>query len=189
MSSSDFFVNTDRYMDLKIFVSSNNLTLKNLYLDAADTHNNKIFKNPFPDAGFDLFTPESYSFYYKIGKMVSFNIKCSAQTVCENGKIFNTGFYLYPRSSTGSKTKLRLANSVGIIDSGYRGELMGFFDCKNQNSGITQYDCDYYVSQYDKLVQICAPSLMPIYVTIVETENELGMKTARGDGGFGSTGS
>jgi dUTPase len=66
---------------------------------------------------------------------------------------------------------------------------MGFFDCKNQNSGIAQYDCDYYVSQYDKLVQICAPSLMPIYVTIVETENELGMKTARGDGGFGSTGS
>ena len=34
----------------------------------------------------------------------------------------NIGYYLYPRSSI-SKTPLILANSVGIIDSGYRGNI------------------------------------------------------------------
>ena len=34
-----------------------------------------------------------------------------------------TAFYLYPRSSTGAKTPIRLSNSVGIIDAGYRGPL------------------------------------------------------------------
>jgi dUTPase len=47
--------------------------------------------------------------------------------VCDSGKSFSTGYYMYPRSSL-SKTKLRLANSVGIIDSGYCGFLIGMFD-------------------------------------------------------------
>ena len=34
---------------------------------------------------------------------------------------------MYPRSSI-YKTPLRLANNTGIIDSGYRGNLMGAFD-------------------------------------------------------------
>ena len=41
------------------------------------------------------------------------------------------GFYLYMRSSTASKTPLRLANNVGIIDSGYRGNIKALFDIKS----------------------------------------------------------
>jgi hypothetical protein len=37
------------------------------------------------------------------------------------------GFYLYPRSSI-SKTRMRLANSLGIIDAGYRGDLIAAVD-------------------------------------------------------------
>jgi len=39
----------------------------------------------------------------------------------------------------------------------------------------------------DKLVQICAPGLVPIIVEIVNKENELGAPTLRAEGGFGST--
>ena len=104
-------------------------------------------------------------------------------------KVYNTGFYMYPRSSL-SKTQLRLANSVGIIDSGYRGHIMGMFDVVNvcENEENEDRDADYFVEKFDRLVQICAPSLVPIFVEIVETLEELGEKTERGEGGFGSTG-
>ena len=49
----------------------------------------------------------------------------------DTNKSFSTGFYLHPRSSI-SKTKLRLANSTGIIDAGYRGHIMAMFDINDQ---------------------------------------------------------
>ena len=85
---------------------------------------------------------------------------------------------MHPRSSL-SKTDLRLANSTGIIDAGYRGPLIGMFDCLKDG---------YQVSKFTRLLQICAPSLMPIYVRVVDTIDELGPETSRGEGGFGSTG-
>jgi dUTP pyrophosphatase len=95
---------------------------------------------------------------------------------------------MYPRSSL-SKTKLRLANSVGIIDSGYRGNLIGMFDVVNvENSYSDEKNADYFAKSYDRLVQICGPGLIPILVEIVEDEQELGNETERGSGGFGSTG-
>ena len=42
------------------------------------------------------------------------------------------GYYLYPRSSI-VKTGLRLANSVGIIDAGYRGEIIAVVDNIDKN--------------------------------------------------------
>jgi dUTP pyrophosphatase len=74
---------------------------------------------------------------------------------------------------------LRLANSTGIIDSGYRGNIIGAFD-NFQNLHV--------VNQFDRIVQICAPGLIPIFVELVEREEDLGRETARGGGGFGSTG-
>jgi dUTP pyrophosphatase len=87
---------------------------------------------------------------------------------------------LYPRSSI-SKTNLRLANSVGIIDAGYRGHIMAVFDINNNNN-------IYVGKAYERYVQICAPGLIPITVEIVNSIEELGEKTERGEGGFGSTG-
>lgn len=92
-------------------------------------------------------------------------------------------FYLYARSSIG-KTPLRLANNVGIIDSGYRGEIGAYVD--NIHSS-PDFNSKYTIAAYTRLFQICDPNLEPIKVEIVEKESDLG-KTVRGSGGFGSTG-
>jgi dUTP pyrophosphatase len=165
-----------RFLRLKMFVGDE--VLKSFYYDAAQRHNTKMWTNPFPDAGFDLFTPETVVAYGLTSQQINFGVKCSAEMVINNNTQ-PSGFYMYPRSSTGSKTPLRLANSVGIIDSGYRGNLMSFFD--------NIHTMDYKITKMDKLVQICAPSLLPIIVEIVHKEEELGLPTSRGEGGFGST--
>ena len=95
-------------------------------------------------------------------------------------KTYPVGYNLYPRSSTGSKTPLRLSNSVGVIDSGYRGNIIAMFDNYSNK--------DYHVEKYQRVVQLCPPDLsFPIYAELVFTKDELGV-TDRGTGGFGSTG-
>lgn len=83
---------------------------------------------------------------------------------------------ILPRSSIGAKTPLRLSNSVGIIDSDYRGEIGILYD------NIS--DSDYTIHTGDRIAQML---VMPVHqfnpvrvTTLPETE--------RGDGGFGSTG-
>jgi dUTP pyrophosphatase len=152
--------------------------LKSYYYDASQKHNTKMWTNPFPDAGFDLFTPATLVASALTTQKIDYGVKCSAMIVINNLEQ-PSGFYIYPRSSTGSKTPLRLANSVGIIDSGYRGNLISVFD--------NIRTMDYKITKLDKLVQICAPGLLPIIVEIVQKEEDLGVPTARGEGGFGST--
>jgi dUTPase len=103
-----------------------------------------------------------------------------------------TGFYLYPRSSI-CKTRMRLANSVGIIDAGYRGDLIAAIDTiglfgSNDIWNIWKETLSP-IKKYDRYFQICSPDLSAFIVHIVETEAELGVPTTRGSGGFGSTGS
>jgi dUTPase len=172
-----------RYMHLRIFVDSfDNPNLYQKYYEAMYNHNSKMNQNPLHiDAGFDLFAPSDARFHYDIANKLDYKIKCSAQIVEGNEhsyKCYNTGYYLHPRSSI-SKTPLRLANSTGIVDSGYRGNIIGMLDCTIPNYGV---------EQYDRLVQICAPGLMPINVEVVDKEELLGAPTQRGTGGIGSTG-
>ena len=172
----------ERYMSVQIKLSPdvpNYNELKEKYIQNAITHNNNLFNNKFPDAGFNLLVPEQYECYpYSVNK-IDFGVICDARII---SKTHNqpTGFYMYPRSSTGSKTLLRLSNSVGIIDSGYRGNLIGCFDVVEFHQGNTQK-----LDPFQSIVQICAPSLIPIHVEIVD---ELYENTERGNGGFGSTG-
>jgi dUTPase len=44
------------------------------------------------------------------------------------------------------------------------------------------------INKFDRYIQICAPSLVPILVEIVDNIEDLGEETERGVGGFGSTG-
>lgn len=163
-------------MYLNIFVDSEDSELKNIYVNAAKTHNQKNgSSNPYPDAGFDLYTPFLFNIVTDSIK-IDHLIKCSAIMETQQST-FPTGYYIYPRSSL-SKTPLRLANCVGIIDSGYRGNLMCAFDVKS----------DITVEKFTRLTQICAPNLCPIVVTVVDKLEDLGDKTVRGEGGFGSTG-
>jgi dUTP pyrophosphatase len=184
----------DKVMHLKLFVDSDDESLKNLYTNAAINHNNKLVTQSNQiDAGFDLFTPNDLSFYgirnnnkNPINKL-DLNICCSAQIINDTNKIYNTGYYLYPRSSI-SKSKIRLSNATGIIDSGYRGHLMGFFDVINVHLNQSQDVPDFNLFKNDRYLQICAPGLLPIIVEIVNSKDELGSQTIRGEGGFGSTG-
>ena len=184
----------DRIMVLNLFVDSKSESLKTCYLSAAQKHNNSLIEEPhFFNSGFDLFLPEAHQFSKSSGvNKVSFGVKCSAEICCigvsnsesvdksysTNFKSFYTGYYMYPRSSL-SKTPLRLANSTGIIDAGYRGPLIGMFDCLAEN---------YEAELHTRLLQICAPNLIPIFVNVINTVQELGPETSRGEGGFGSTG-
>ena len=83
---------------------------------------------------------------------------------------------LFPRSSV-SKTCLSLANSVGVVDSGYRGEIM----LKYRRTG----EANPFYSCGDRVGQIM---IMP-YPQVEFIEAEELSNTERGEGGFGSTGS
>jgi dUTP pyrophosphatase len=175
-------------MHLKIFIDSNDQSLKTKYIDYIYQREAKMIKDPeHIDAGFDIFVPHDVELNNRLVNKIDFMISCSAQIVKRVDKEYNciethnTGYYMYPRSSI-SKTHLRLANNVGIIDAGYRGHLMGMFD-------VLYHDHDLLtVNKFDRLLQICAPELIPIYVELVDSKDKLGGKTIRGDGGFGSTG-
>ena len=120
---------------------------------------------------------------------LNYLIKCSAQIYNKDHTFsHNTGYYLYPRSSI-YKTDLRAANSVGIIDAGYRGNIMSVFDVINRHRDRERHDSAVrVVTQNERYAQICAPSLIPIVVEVVDSVDDLSKPTARGMGGFGSTG-
>jgi dUTPase len=179
----------DKVMQLKIFVSNNDDELKQRYQNAAALHNANLLNNHFIDAGFDLFVPFSHDLNNNdmnnnnnnMMLKVNHQVQCCAQMYTDTNKVFYTGYYMDPRSSI-SKTSYRLANSRGIIDSGYRGNLIGMLDIISQPQPRTE------IQKFDRLLQICAPGLEPIYVEIVDSLSQLGEETARGTGGIGSSG-
>jgi dUTP pyrophosphatase len=83
---------------------------------------------------------------------------------------------VFPRSSV-RKYELALSNSVGVIDSGYRGELQATFKKTNGLDSLA-----YKVG--DRIAQIMIIPHPPIEFKEVNDLSD----TERGDGGFGSTG-
>jgi dUTP pyrophosphatase len=84
---------------------------------------------------------------------------------------------LFPRSSN-SKTDLYLTNHVGVIDSGYRGEIM--FKYRGVRGLI---DAKIYAKN-ERVGQLI---ILP-YPQIELIESDTLSETERGSGGFGSTG-
>ena len=168
------------YAKLYISINDNDQNLHQMYTKSIENHNNAVLNNPYPNAGFDIFFPEECVFDSSNSKFVSMGIKCE-MSIFDNstGNWKPTGYYSYPRSSI-SKTSLMLANGTGIIDSGYRGPIIGAF------RNISNQQERYVVEQNARLLQLCAPDLRPI---VVELVNESFFETTeRGEGGFGSTG-
>ena len=128
------------------------------------------------DSGIDLVTPELYIIHKK-NQQKTIDLGISAEML--NQDEYHVSYYLYPRSSF-SNTPLALCNSVGIIDAGYRGNLMA--RVRNTSS-----ERDYDAIQGSRLFQICAPDLKPIRVKVIGRDEELS-NTTRNTGGFGSTG-
>ena len=142
------------------------LLIKPLNDSAKEYYNNhKHFHKG--DAGLDLYVLEDQIF--KAGETAKIKLGISCESTDEKG------YFLFPRSSI-SKTPLRLANSIGLIDGGYRGEIMAVCD------NIKDYD--FSISKGDRLFQLVSADLSTIEFEIV---GELSDST-RGSGGFGSTG-
>ena len=150
----------------KVKICSNGIITKPLYEEQLKKGNSK------KDSGIDLFCPRTVEIPAGEIKLIDMEVKCA---VYKNGE--SCPYYMYSRSSTPIKYGLILGNSVGIIDCGYRGNLMAsFYNTKKETVTI---------SQGTRLVQICMPNLS--YDFNVELVNSLD-KTERGEDGFGSTG-
>lgn len=182
---------------LKLSVNADMGDLLEIYTAQIAKHNASLETDMFPNSGFDLFVPTETVFDKDFAtKFVDLKIKTEmiycdknmqvtietspGEEVTINGASYMTGYYVYARSSI-SKTPLMLANHVGIIDSGYRGNLIAAVRKLPTEDGKA-----YVVEKHTRLFQICHPSLCPVFVVLVP-ESELNT-SERGDGGFGSTG-
>ncbi|MEE8335051.1 MAG: dUTP diphosphatase [Candidatus Neomarinimicrobiota bacterium] len=119
------------------------------------------------DAGLDLFIAREQVILAGESALIHLKIACES--------LDGQPFLLLPRSSI-SKTPLRLSNSIGLIDGGYRGEIIAAVD------NIKTYD--YTVNKGQRLFQLVGMDGSPVHYEIVDTLSE----TSRGRGGFGSTG-
>ena len=185
------------HYQLVVCVPKADAELRALYEDSAGTHNEPVARylmgetNTACDAGFDLYVPDTTVVRQgsgaKTASLLDHTVKCCMRFYDE-GPAGRTGrpvgYYLYPRSSMGAKTPFRLANSVGIIDSGYRGPIKAALDLA---PGFDRISSE--APRHSRLVQLCPPDLTyPMAVKITIAEADLGGPTERGSGGFGSTG-
>ena len=158
------------------------------------------------DSGVDLFCPEDVEVKCGETKLVDLGVQCEMLDAVGGAQ----SFYLHPRSSLGTKTPLIMANSAGVIDAGYRGNLMACVKyvpttedlmrvahmplqavqsvIKTQQEQGGDVDAlelpTFTIKAGTRLFQICAPSLDPVVVHVVDQLSE----SDRGAGGFGSTG-
>ena len=119
------------------------------------------------DAGLDLFIIDTLTIEPGTTALIKSHI------ACENTD--GMPYLLMPRSSI-SKTPLRQCNSIGLIDAGYRGEIISAVD--------NIKDFPYTVEPGQRLFQLVSMNGGPISFEIV---SELS-GTDRGEDGFGSTG-
>lgn len=119
------------------------------------------------DAGLDLYTIEALRVEPGETKLIEFGISCQP--------VGGKAYFLIPRSSM-SKTPLRMANSIGLIDGGYRGQIMAAVDNIKDEAFVAEAGT--------RLFQLIFPDCSPISYELVEELSE----TTRGSGGFGSTG-
>jgi dUTP pyrophosphatase len=125
------------------------------------------------NAGYDLYVPAEVTFAPGQKILVTMGVK-AVMSFADSTETFH--YWMLPRSSI-SKTGLMLCNSVGVIDRSYRGELMAYL-WNTTDKPVT-------VKRGDRLVQIVAPDMGWISQTkVVDSLDE----TARGAGGFGSSG-
>ena len=170
---------------VKLCLTPNQLSVNNPDNEIVELYNSKIsklantrFSNKHPDSGFDLFVPDTVTIEARKIKLIDMKVSCAVSKVTGYGGMDcePSPYYMYARSSV-SKRGIMLANSVGIIDSGYRGTLMAAF--------FNTTDNPVTIGKGERIVQVCMPGLD--YNFTVEIANSL-EETERGAGGIGSTG-
>lgn len=154
---------------MTLYISVENPELREMIRKQTENHR-------WTDSGFDI-------------PLLSHNIDLSQKVVC-----FSLGVkvaamigdttapcLLLPRSSI-YKTPFRLCNSIGLIDSGYRGEVKAMTDNMNPEDDTT-----VRLENGSRLFQVCQHNFLP-WTKIVITDDLPTAPDSRGSGGFGSTG-
>ena len=153
----------------------NTYNLKMKLIDSSMSEYYKERKNHGTDSGYDLYCTEDVTIPSNSVGTLDFKLACSPEFKTLTNSKLVAGYYLYPRSSI-SKTPLIMANSVGIIDHSYRGNIMAkVYNTSNK---------EFTVKKGERLFQLCMPTLEPFTVEFVDELDT----TERGTGGFGSTG-
>jgi len=135
------------------------------------THNQTDTEN----SGFDIYVA-SESFVPRQALPTCLGAGIHAEMIEDDGS--SGGYWLVARSSI-CDVPLRLYNAPGVIDPGYRGQIrMMVTPTLLEGRGVQ-------IPQGARYFQLVHPSLKPFQVRIV---SELS-PSARGVGGFGSTGS
>ena len=135
----------------------------------------QIYRHRYTDSGFDIPLMET-TILLEDQHTFEFDIRIAATDMNENP----LPCILLPRSSI-SSTPFRLANSIGLIDAGYRGQLKAKTDVLHEGT--------YTISQGTRLFQLCQHSCLPWNkIVLVHSIDELPQAPDnRGSGGFGST--
>ena len=166
---------------LKLWVDPAIPGLREWYQEQVPLHNQQVMFCAQANSGFDVCIAHSMVLPPGMGTthMAKLGIKAEMSTV-DNVRRTNesSAYWLLPRSSL-SKTPLMQSNHIGLIDMGYRGEIMAPL----RNLSETAYTIEPQI----RLFQLCHPHAYPIMVTLVDTEEDLS-SSERGEGGFGSTG-
>ena len=127
------------------------------------------------DSGFDLFCVEGITIPpASQSNLINFQVKCKMVSDPGTSRERSSSYMLVPRSSI-SRTPLRMSNSVGIIDAGYRGFIMAKVD------NLSPHPFD--IKKGDRFFQLVRGDLEPFGMVIVDCLDD----TTRGTGGFGST--
>ena len=156
---------------MRLLIKPLNDAVKAMYHDDA-TEEANLNREIRGDAGLDLYCPEDITIEPGKTKFIDFQIQCEGLSDNDGRNICYT---LECRSSI-SKTPLRMANSRGIIDSGYRGNIIASVDHRGSET--------YNIQKGQRLFQIIGRYLEPIELYLVENLSD----TERGNSGFGSTG-
>lgn len=153
----------------------------------------KNVENKNENSGFDLLIPDDYWNHMSVNSNHNHGFKVDSMNNVVNTKKMTIdhkvavmvldkhnqrrGFWMVPRSSI-SKTNFRMANSIGLIDPGYNGNLLAKVDI------IKNMKQDVLIKKGTRLFQICSHNLKPF--KNVKFVSSL-PNTTRGTGGFGST--
>ena len=131
------------------------------------------------DAGIDLISTEEYHFYHHYHDGDYSYAATSALVGTGIAVEIPEGCFgmLVGRSSLGVKKNIRLANSVGIVDSGYRGEVMVALHYDGDSSET--------IEAGERIAQLVIIPFVQAQLELVEELSD----SERGTGGFGSTGS
>lgn len=113
------------------------------------------------------------------------NVWATDPVLCETGLAFEVppghAMLIFSRSGHGFNDDVRLANCVGVIDSDYRGEVKVKLTCDRDVEYTTS---PFHIKPGDRIAQAMIIELPHIQIEEVEELSD----TARGTGGFGSTG-